>query len=84
MAEISFNEEELAPHTAAPTRPSFMTYLVSWGVAKDERQASIILVAVSVLLIAAALFLAFSGGQPRLQPPTAPPTSSIINPAIIR
>lgn len=63
MAELSFNED-VSYGRGGSQKPSFITGLIiKIGIAKDERGATIILGAVSVVLIILALFFWFSRGQ---------------------
>jgi hypothetical protein len=63
MAELLFNEEG-SYGRGDSQKPSFITGLIiKIGIAKDERGATIILGALSLILIALALFFWFSRGQ---------------------
>lgn len=64
MADISFNEEPAVLPVAAARQGGMAAWMVRSKFAKDEKEATVILVSIVVVaLIAAGLLAIFSGGS---------------------
>ena len=69
MADIQFQEPQYA-QSPSSAGPSGITGLITrWGLAKDERQAKIVLLIIAVLAVVVAVFTTFSfGGAGAVKP----------------
>lgn len=76
MAELRLEEEQAYAHPSEkPT--GFPARLVAWGIARDERQARVILLGIAIVALAVAFIVPFFSGAP--QPRALPPGSTIVN-----
>ena len=85
MADVSFNEEPQYASTAyAPARQALdlVTLVQKWGLAKDAKGASWVLLVVAVLAAVAALgvFLFAARAKPLAAPPLIPSASGQLVP----
>lgn len=76
MANISFNEEQVAVRSAPAARdPFFVRLLISWGIAKTRRGAELVLILIIIASVALTIFLFPKGrGEPELDVPVAGPS----------
>lgn len=75
MANISFNEEQVAARSVPIARdPLFVRLLISWGIAKTRRGAELVLILIIIASVALIIFLFPKGrGEPELDVPMAGP-----------
>jgi len=78
MANISFNEEQVAARTPLAARDPLLVRLVyKTGVVRTRRNAEILLIAIAILsLLLAFLFFPKGRGEPELDVPVAGPNST--------